>query len=605
METKHPISSFPKDNIKRVIWWYGPIVENTQNSSLPLVKIAAKQILEDGKTLSDVNDIFFATVAELDQARLGTIWEGQNPTSAIWQNYNSFAYNKQFDFVFLDQGKQPTSVTLDHKIAPDKKYWCISKFKYDIGKFPEDPNDFVAFCKSRLTKLISTDDITVLIPSLEFLTSAIAPGHKQIRTKLILDPIDVAIEKYIKNAFINESGDYIIELNEGKTDENISLLSYLKLNQTSRSRLSHIWASIQQDHSKGYMNPVVLPYHPTNLTLVGDGIWINNSTFLMLRINQTSLPIDHKIISEDIKYDIKPRKETTQYIPRPYELSEENEDDGQDITHKHNPHTTTGFVRAYSQVEIIGTPPTIIEHNKIIEIESPSYKKEEEPDQNPLHLSSGETNNQKDSEGTAQIKQAHIEHNQPTQFQGFKAIEDALALLTKNDEDLVSGFAYITLEGIESSSPEYCSIKPSQLLEKAVSNRWYILKKIKGANGEKKTILRKFLIVHIYLKDNSSAYLLEIQEKNNEGFSRLFFNTPDKMLSPTIILDLLCTIVSNKGNYSKYVKKDTSKPKQKGKLTKLPLPVQPSITYKHFATIATDKQLRNAIQKAILKHIFY
>ncbi|WP_333804936.1 hypothetical protein [Sulfurospirillum sp.] len=603
MEANHPISSFPKDNIKRVIWWYGPIIENTQNLSLPLVKIAAKQILEDGKTLSDVNDILYATVAELDQTRLGTIWKGQNSTSAIWKNHKYFSYNKQFDFVFSDQRLQPTSVTLDHKI-PDKTYWHISKFKYDIGKFPENSNDFVAFCKSRLTKIISTNDITVYIPSLEFLTSAIAPGHKQIRTKLILDTIDVAIEKYIKSAFINESGDYEIELNEGKTDENIILLSYLKLNQTSRSRLSHVWASIQQDHSKGYMNPVVLPYHPTNLTLVGDGVWIDNSTFLMLRINQASLPIDHKIISEDIKYDIKPKKETVQYIPRPHELSEDNEDDGQDITHKHNPHTTTGFVRAYSQVETIGTPPTIIEHNKIIEIESPSYEKGES-DKNPLHLSSGETNNQKDSEETAQIKQAHIEHNQPTQFQGFKAIEDALALLTKNDEDLVSGFSYITLEGIESSFPEYCSIKSSQLLQKSVLNRWHILKKIKGINGEKKTILRKFLIIHIYLKDNSSAYLLEIQEKNNEGFSRLFFNTPDKMLSPTIILDLLCTIVSNKGNYSKYVKKDTSKPKQKGKLTKLPLPVQPSITYKHFATIPTDKQLRNAIQKAIQKHVFY
>ena len=102
-----------------------------------------------------------------------------------------------------------------------------------------------------------------------------------------------------------------------------------------------------------------------------------------------------------------------------------------------------------------------------------------------------------------------------------------------------------------SSSSAYCSIKSSQLLQKSVLNRWHILKKINGINGEKKTILRKFLIVRIYLKDNSSAYLLEIQEKNNEGFSRLFFNTPDKMLSPTIILDLLCTIVSNKGNYSK------------------------------------------------------
>lgn len=603
MEAKHPISSFPKDNIKRVIWWYGPIVKNTQNPSLPLVKIAAKQILENGKTLSDVNDILQATIAELDQARLCTIWEGQNPTSAIWQNYKYFEYNNQFDFVFSRQDKQPLSVTLDHK-DPKTGYWYIPKFKYDIGKFSEDTNDFVAFCKSRLTKLISIDRMTVYIPSLEFLTSAIAQGHKQIRTKLILDTIDAAIEKYIKSAFINETGDYCIELNEGKTNENISLLSYLKLNQTSRSRLSHIWASIQRDHSKGYVNPVILPYHPTDLTLVGDGVWIDNSTFLMLRINESTLPSDHKIFFKGFKYDIKPRKEPVQYIPHPHEIPEENEDDGQDITHKHNPHTDAGFVHAYSQVKTIGAPPPIIEQHEIIEIENPSYEKGE-PDENPLHLSSGETNNQKDSEGTAQIRQAPIESNQSSQLQGFKAIEDALALLTKNEEDLVTGFSYISLEGIESSSPAYCSIKSSQLLQKSVLNRWHILKKIKGIDGKKKTILRKFLIVHIYLKDNSSAYLLEIQEKNNEGFSRLFFNTSDKMLSPTIILDLLRTIVSNKGNYSKYVKKDTTKPKQKGKLTKLPLPVQPSITYKHFATIPTDKQLRNAIQKAILRHIFY
>ena len=71
------------------------------------------------------------------------------------------------------------------------------------------------------------------------------------------------------------------------------IIAYASLNQITRQRLSKTRASLENGMVDKY--PVILPYQPTSLSIQGDGFWINENTFFMLRINKYSLPNDYEI----------------------------------------------------------------------------------------------------------------------------------------------------------------------------------------------------------------------------------------------------------------------------------------------------------------------
>lgn len=589
------IVAFPNDDKYRVIWWYGPVFQNPSDSNTPLVKILTKLLSPDGK-ISEQIQVFKVTLPELDIIRLGTVWKGQERTNSIWKYYNDYLAEQEFIFDFTVN--QPQSIHFSDK-KPNSNYWHIPKFKYDLGDFTEHAEHRFQFYNSTFTKLISTAGITVLIPSLEFLTSAVSPEHKQIRTGLLQHSLDNLISRHLKSAYEDTNGDYVIELIEGRLDANLTLLAYLRLNTISRTRASKLWASMQKTavnkatglkYEEKY--PEVLPFHPSELTLLGDGIKIDEKTFLLLRINGVSIPTDHAIRLISTIYGSNPKNKNPQTYEHGYYNPDEIETNDLYITHNNEPHRQAGVAHIRSEVKIIGPRPNITEQINLKENNVPRIPKEGEI-QEASTLSSGESDSRNESAGTVALKQAVLEDNVALS-DNFEKIATALHTLVNDNKSIIASFLYIGNDGSENIIPTYCTISKNQLPVE-YTGKWHTTAKLNNATSKPQYIRRKFLILKITLKDARTCYLLEIQHKASESFFALLFGTQFGGITSETITNLLSTIAMNKGKYTR---------RGNSVLIPLELPVSPSMVFRHYENINMSNQLTRAIERGINKNLF-
>jgi hypothetical protein len=589
------IKALPDDAINRVIWWYGPVIKNLSSSTIPLVEIITRTIQPDN-TLSENSDLYRVSSSDLDILKIGTIWQGRKRIDKLWGTFES----QQFSFNF--SAHDPESVHFLYQ-KPGSNNWLIPRFKYNLGNMPQSYK--YHFFNSTLTKLTSSNNTMVLIPSVEFLTGAVSPAHKQIRFKLLQHPLDELTNMYVQEAHIGENKEYVVEMKEGHFDENIALLSYIRLNQISRNRLSKLWTSLEQTklmpNGKPFEDryPIVLPYHPTTMSLSGDGIWIDNNTFLILRITGVSQPQDFQICNIKEENDTKQTEnggqssETNHSSPLDIDLND------QELTHENAPHWNAGVAHIKSGVRIIGEPSpiTVVKKRKEQKRYHPTQKEEREK-QDATSLSSDDPNSREESNGTAALEQDKLnEESTGAPIQGIiKKTEEALHQLVEDPESEILNFFYINESAHETTQPAYCNIHRAQL-PSDFAGYWHRTKKIQPDNKKPNYPLRNFLVVKIILKDGRKAYLLEIERKcNSESFSGLIFNNGDKKLSKDSLTELLKTIVQNRGRYSKKVKEE-------GEMARsaLQLPISNHLTFKHLETMKT---LKNAIHRANDNNIF-
>lgn len=580
MSTYPKIVAFPDDQQLRVIWWYGPVFKNNSDSNVPKVLVLTR-LLDENDVLTDQNQHFNINVTELELVRIGSIWKGRERQDNLYTAIEDYRYNLEFTFDFT--ASEPESISFDASIEKGKR--VIPPFRYSLGDFKDRYVSKKQFLNSTLTKLESKKEITVLIPSLELLTSAIAPEHKLLRAHLLYKSIDEICTGYM-NSGSEKDGAYIVESKNGYFRSNLTLLAYMRNNQKSRSRLSMIWTSMQAGSSK-YPDryPVILPYHPTELTLKGDGVKINENTFLMLRINGFSLPTDypvHNIINE-------PVQDPEQYMSNESQrklLQPQNprQKDDLPITGDNDPHREAGELYIRTEVKIIGPEPKIELFKK--------QKTNNEPPkvillnkQEVKALSSGEKNYRKGSKGIAAAKQGPIKtgENLSNVEWAIKELND----LANDPKSNVACFAYIGKNCAERTVPTFCYITESEMLQNH-NRKWYLYDKSKKKDNKDENTkgglrYRKFLIVRITLKDNQTIYLLEIEQKGNEAFSGLLFRT-NCDLSHQSIEELLLKIINNEGRFRKRVK---------NKLVPIDLSVGESFVFEHRSNAKLSKIIEN------------
>lgn len=578
--SKYPkIVAFPNDQQLRVIWWYGPVFKNNSDSNIPKVLVLTRLLDENG-ALTDQNQHFNINVTELELVRIGSIWKGQKRQKGFHKNFETYTSNMQFSFDFSVHA--PVSIKFGD-INPDTMSRFIPRETYELGGLKSDKQLTFQLLNSTLTHLIDTESIKVLIPSMELLTSAITPEHKLLRAHLLQHPIDQISSDYMNNGY-EKDGAYIVESKNGYFRSNLTLLAYMRNNQKSRSRLSMIWTSMQAGSSK-YPDryPVILPYPPTELTLKGDGVKINENTFLMLRINGFSLPTDypvHNIINE-------PVQAPEQYMSNESQrklLQPQNprQKDDLPITSDNDPHREAGELYIRTEVKIIGPEPKI-------ELFKKQKTNNEPPNIIPLEkqeieaLSSGEKNYRKGSKGIASAKQAPIK-----QGEGLSNIEWAIKELNRlaiNTESDMTDFTYISNNGTEYTTPTFCYITESAMPQ-GHKRKWYLYDKSKEKNNKDESTAtnlryRKFLIAKITLKENKMIYLLEIEQKGTEAFSGLLFSINGE-ITHTGIEDLLVKITNNEGRFRKRVD---------GKLAPIDLPIGESLVFEHHTSTKITKHI--------------
>lgn len=596
------IKELPDDNITRVVFAHEGIYYNWKNSSIPLagVLLVEVEVVNGEEQLSDKYIIVKIGVPEVDSARYGTMFLGTKRLKRNWKGYDGYQEALAFNFNFTEN--EPTSVHFGDRDSDGKYYIPYGRFSFSMidDKFVKIP-----FMKTQLTKLITDEGITVFIPALEVLTSLLVPSDRVMRSKLLMSPMDDVLRKYLKKHMYDSVNDiYVLEFkDQGKRNSSTSFLAYLAMNQKSRNRVSKIGASVFVGDKTDIKYPEILPYHPETLSILADGIWLDDeeTSFLCFRVDSMKLPNDHKI-GRIVEKEIKVGEE----------LEEQEGGDGgrnpsgqmppgldPEVTAGNNPNTGGKTTYIKTEVEIINDDDifvNIVVENEVDEPQSPPVSstndetedneddeiEDPEEDENASNqLSSGEEENSQDSKGTSKLRQKdNLIKNPKERVKNSDILKNmifTLDALRKDASSILSNFQYIDSNG--------AIVGKGTLFDFTASRETKHKKWAYNVYDKENDIYegRGALIIKITLSNKKSAYIFEIERRNdNEGFFGQLFNTENGKLSTNQIEKLLLEVEKNNGRAKKRAKRLNSEGEVEGFLKTIPLEsVIENIPYEH------------------------
>jgi len=516
------VGNFPKDDKLRVVWMYGAVYKNIGRTRAPEIKIMLKEVLPSGE-LSNTQIFRKISIAQLDIVRHMTIWRGNRRTISLWKSFgDAYVADKLFS-LNTDTSK---SISFTEK-RPNSGYGYFPPYRYKMDRI-ENKSDYWDFANTTYTKIESDKGTTVIVPSMELFTSTYVPQEQKLRNRLVQYRLDDVLAVYIKSGQI--IGDnYHLELYGSKQETNIAFLAYAKFNNVSRQRLSKLFTSLEISSNFPERYPVVLPYHPTEMDVEGDGIWLDESTFFMFRINKYSLPTDNEVESyatELVYKDDESKEKKKQYVKVPQEL----DDTDIPITNDYNPHTNNASQHILSEVSTLNANNTRIKHRKesITILNNVDLKIDIDNTEDITQISSGEADQTSDSENTGNIKiDSKEEKSYLQQSDVLKLVISALNYLKAEKVNLAVGEDEVFIEKIFFVD-EVCALSEQQMttqflrvLIKAGRKVDSWAKKVKnGKNGREFIGYRNYILLKIVLSDSRYAYLFEIDRKDTEnGFS--------------------------------------------------------------------------------------
>lgn len=579
------VDNFPKDDKLRVVWAYGAVYKNTGTTRVPEIYVMLKEIDFNG-AISTAQIFIKISVAQLDIVRYMTIWKGNRRTTDFWKSFgNNYVENKLF---FLD-ANTATSISFTEK-RKNTDYGYFPPYRYKIDKI-DNPKDYYSFANATFTKIEAFDGITVIVPSMELLTSTYVPQEQQIRYKLIQRDLDDVLDEYIKSSSTDGSK-YIVELYESKNESNISFLAYAKFNLVTRQRLKKLRASIETGSTYPERYPVVLPYHPSELYLQGDGIWLDEKTFFMFRINQYSLPIDNEIESytQELEFETdKSKKENIGYVRAPQNL-DNNE---VPITKEHNPHGRNATQHIISEVSVLNPNNGSIKYRRdVLKISTnANINIDIENTKDINQISSAQSDQSNDSKNTAGITIDEQDKSHLKQSAVLGMVIEALEYIRDNAIDISSDESNLDIQNILFVDEE-CGLSTiqtatqfSRVLKKAKkeTNLWIKKRKIKNH----KTIFlgfRNYMLLKVVLNNGKYAYMFEIDRKDeNESFLGMVFSL-GKEIDIATLVDLLYKVME-----------------EQGVVKKVKLSGLKTITFRHQTN--KEENLNDNIQSALKKAI--
>jgi hypothetical protein len=625
------VIAFPTDHKIRVVLAYGALIENHNGeSNLPKVEVLLKEIVSENQ-LHNIPLVIKIEFTEIDIVRVGTIWQGRHRLNERWKVYKDYKENIEFRFDFVIN--QPEYIKHIDKNPKNNKYY-FTKEVYDLNEIQSKYGFKHHFANAIYTKLTTNTGTTVLIHGLELLTSTYLPQEKNIRGKLLNKPIDSILDEYVEEDSFLEDDIYYMHFKENKRLANNVFLSYAKYNQTTRTRLSKLRASLESGSYYNDRYPIVLPYHPGKMRMIVDGLWLDEETFLVLRIKGCSLPkenvleikktkeeatgktVTSKVESENESENSEERKFTrdneegqkkSEYI-KPSEI----DIDSSKRAHKRNP-----TLQIVSEVEILDEDDVEVSYVEEIKQKN-NYahkteyvaKKKESDDIEEAEKFKNNEENQIDAVSSGDIGQADKDKGTTT-FEVLNKIEKSQMLILvenalkdmKNKKETIdsekkvyiSKLSYLNESCLESEidkRPKFYSFIDSW---NNTQKSWCIIKN----DREEKEDYRRFMLIKIELSNGQYAYLLEIDRKSaSESYSGFIFNYLNQEISDSLLKNLVKTIVLNKGKYSK-------RDKKAHRMIDLIYPVNIQKIYGH-QTIKDSmyKKIKRVINEAYIEGLF-
>ena len=588
------IAYFPDDDIKRVVCWYGPIKQNPAAPSLPIVYVALREIMPDGR-LGETTITRIVSLADLDIVRLGSIWHGKYLTNDIWTNYPDYYQERLFEFDLEEN--PPDSITMN-SFSPH----------IEIGNFSNKTKKAI-FSKTKLTRMITVSGITVLVPSLEIGTSAYTT-LRRLRNRLFLEQTQTIIGEYLLN-HEHKDGLYEIETKNKLSDINRTFLAYLALNNKSKSRISKIMSSMlkSEKDKNGYdyreKYPDVLPYHPKEFKIIADGYMLDAQTALVLRILEISLPKEHVI---KLKYHTtKPIEEEEKGLLngdeklRFHQKAQIDEDaDATDITSESEPHKNAGIVKRKPHIKVMEDGSSRTEQEEIRD-KDPSGKATE-VSQEAHSLSSGDINSRMESGGVAAIRAANDGDDgdmADPAVENLVNVENALNQIIESEGSCLGSFVFVDNTGTLCSSRKYCTVPVSEFKDDESEGIGWTKISIKSTPSDSEHVKpkrvhyqRKIMVLKITKTDGKSCFLLDIERKNDsEQYLGMLFNIEKGSLTKEDLTNLLVSISKEKGHLTRAKKVGEQKV-----IEEKSFPVKCFCIFKH----SNDKQrMRSFLEKAM------
>jgi hypothetical protein len=582
-----PIKSFPNDDKIRVVWAQSVIYKNLNGTTnVPNAEIMLKEVLEDG-SLKELPLFVYVAVAELDAVRPMTIWKGNRKTEQTWDEFKSYESKMEFSFNF--DVNQPESIKFTDK-KQNSQYSYFPPYVYSFGTINDKAK--LAHClNSRFTKITTESGIVVLIPSLEFLTSTFTPYEKIIRDMLLQYPLEKILDEYINFSYIKDDK-YYIELKKEKVISNEHFLAYAKFNKTTKSRLKALRNSCEKESAYQEKYPVVLPYHPSRLDILADGIWIDKETFFAFRVTDYSLPTEEEIVCLEVEYETLESddvEDTSGYRRYPKELDDEKDDIP--LGNDYQPHTRNGSKHIVSEVGILNINKCNIRHEKISVETRNSKRRDFENIEDINELSSSEAGQSEESKNVGKAKQVPktLDKTHLRQSDVLNMVKKALNHMISERVNISSEDNNVFVKEILFVD-EDCTLNAIQMatqFSRALKSfgkkvtPWVKYKKhIEGKRAF--TGYRNYLLIKIVLTNGKSAYMFEIDRKDeNESFLGMIFSVSGE-INNKVLADLLYRVME-----------------EQGVVKKVKIPGIQTETFRHKTN--KEKNLNDNIQSALKK----
>lgn len=295
MTNIYTISSFPEDNLVRVLYRYGGIQKNNSGISIsPHIQVLLVELDKTGKLITKNFLCTYVKLNELHKANLGSVWKGQ---SLLSNDFNIANQIRQKEFTLYLENSRPLNVNFDYV----KKQFQKIKSNVEILNYLNYPNieiidenikkKLANFDKANYVQITSTKDIDVFISSIDVLNSLFINNIK-IKEKLISAPIINIVDEYLESYESLSSTQclYKIKIKNNKkklSKPAIRFLAFLALNKEVQNKVSLLQYSLEETEyiPYNYQNierfPIILPPQPNKLKIKTKGLWYKEYFFVI------------------------------------------------------------------------------------------------------------------------------------------------------------------------------------------------------------------------------------------------------------------------------------------------------------------------------------
>lgn len=269
------LANLPSSHYEIIIWWYGPVVMNSQSKENPKILVFYREILEDeqyGKIKH-----FLLSISQLTALQIGSVWKDKKLVR--------YSHHKKKKYT-LD-----VSVSSFEVSSLNRDSTLFKPSYYELFH-PKDKNELLIF---------STSKGKLIVPCLEFFVSMYGRSA-EVKRALLANPWNTLISEVFKETSPAINGDWQVHIDGKLSKGDAVFLAHLwndPVTQRASRSLNNQLSAAAATASVSYSDKCFLkvtPWFHGHMELEVSGIQLPNNDFLGLSITGHSEPTGKQIV---------------------------------------------------------------------------------------------------------------------------------------------------------------------------------------------------------------------------------------------------------------------------------------------------------------------